>query len=55
MTTEKVYDASGHSLTVLNYRGARLPVFPLDVLRRLDTFVFRDDDILISAYPKAGQ
>ena len=55
MTTEKVTDASGHSLTLLNYRGDWLPVFPLESVKRLETFQFRDDDILISAYPKSGE
>ncbi|XP_076456449.1 sulfotransferase 1A1-like [Babylonia areolata] len=54
MTTEKVKDAKGHTLTLINFRGHYLPTFPLESLQRMDTFAFRDDDILISAYPKSG-
>ncbi|KAK7087879.1 sulfotransferase 6B1-like [Littorina saxatilis] len=54
MTEEKVVDRSGHSLSVLNYKGDLLPLFPLESIHRLEHFVFRDDDILISAYPKSG-
>ncbi|XP_076452485.1 sulfotransferase 1A3-like isoform X1 [Babylonia areolata] len=54
MTTEKVKDAKGHTLTLLNFRGHRLPALPLESVKRMDTFVFRDDDILIAAYPKSG-
>ncbi|XP_076453019.1 sulfotransferase 1B1-like [Babylonia areolata] len=54
MTTEKVKDAKGRTLTLLNFRGHRVPLFPVESLKRMDTFVFRDDDILIAAYPKSG-
>ena len=32
-----------------------MPPFPLESVQRLETFHFRDDDVLISAYPKSGE
>ncbi|KAL8591574.1 hypothetical protein ACOMHN_055541 [Nucella lapillus] len=55
MTTEKVMDASGQSVTVLNFRGHRVPTFPVESFERLDNFAFREDDVLISSYPKSGR
>nr|KAG5700270.1 hypothetical protein BaRGS_022897 [Batillaria attramentaria] len=53
MTETTMSDASGCKLSVVMYRGEPFPPFPVEAITKLDTFQFRDDDIIVSAYPKA--
>ncbi|PVD31628.1 hypothetical protein C0Q70_07045 [Pomacea canaliculata] len=47
-------DPGGSSLTLLQFKGFNFPTFDPVALENLETFEFRDDDVLISAFPKAG-
>ncbi|XP_046568571.1 sulfotransferase 1A1-like [Haliotis rubra] len=54
MSVKKVPDAEGCTLTLLEVDGLMFPTFPADVIRGVPDLELRDDDILISGYPKAG-
>ncbi|XP_046351458.2 sulfotransferase 1B1-like [Haliotis rufescens] len=54
MSVKKVPDAAGCTLTLLDVDGRMFPTFPADVIRGVPNLKLRDDDILISGYPKSG-
>lgn len=60
MTEVTVTDASGESLTMLDIDGFKVSFFGQtaeyikNVFEHLPNFQFRDDDIFIGSYPKAG-
>ena len=60
MTEETVTDASGATLTVLDFDGFKMSSFGntkdymKNVYRNLSKFKFRSEDIFLASYPKAG-
>ncbi|KAK7095855.1 sulfotransferase 1A1-like [Littorina saxatilis] len=54
MTTVKLTDKSGCSLTVIELDGKFYPAFPVDNLKNYRTLPLTDDDVILCAYPKSG-
>ena len=61
MTEVTVTDASGETLTMMDFDGFKMSLFGQtpDYIRKvyenLPNFKFREDDIFIASYPKAGK
>ncbi|XP_071116099.1 sulfotransferase 1C2-like [Haliotis cracherodii] len=54
MTTVKIPDGGGSTLTLLEVDGHYYPNSSADVIRGIRDVMIRDDDVLICAYPKSG-
>lgn len=60
MTELTVADASGKTITMLDFDGFKLSFFGhtaeymRDVYKNLPNFEFREDDVFLASYPKAG-
>ena len=61
MTELTVADASGKTITMLDFDGFKLSFFGhtaeymRDVYKNLPNFEFREDDVFLASYPKAGK
>ena len=61
MTTITVRDEGGDSCTMIDFGTFRSSLFgrTVDMIREINTklpeFEFRDDDVLLISYPKAGE
>ncbi|XP_067672436.1 sulfotransferase 1B1-like [Haliotis asinina] len=54
MTTVKIPDGHGNTLTLLEVDGHYYPNSSADVIRGIRDVTIRNDDVLICAYPKCG-
>ena len=56
-----VADASGETLSMMDFDGykvslfGRTPDYITNVYKNLPNFKFREDDIFVASYPKAGK
>ncbi|KAK6178083.1 hypothetical protein SNE40_012914 [Patella caerulea] len=54
MSVVKVPDASGKTITLLEWDGRLYPEFPLEAVMNVPSFKLRDDDILLCSYATSG-
>ncbi|XP_046569955.1 sulfotransferase 1C2A-like [Haliotis rubra] len=54
MTSVKIPDAGGDTLTFLQIQGRLYPSFPPEAFMSMNTFKMRRDDVIVCAYPKSG-
>ncbi len=55
MSYIKQRDAGGDTMTLLKVDNLLYPPFPAEVVQGVSDIEIRDDDVIICAYPKAGE
>ncbi|KAK6178005.1 hypothetical protein SNE40_012851 [Patella caerulea] len=54
MSVVDIPDAGGKHLRLLEFNGKLYPNFPAEVITNIKSLELREDDVIISAYPKSG-